>query len=66
MKVSELIEILKTHNPDALVVVSGYESGFNDLNAIEIVRISKVEDSAWYDGNYQSYDDSDINAVSLT
>lgn len=38
MKVSELIERLSVLPPDALVVVHGYEDGFNDVEDIGQIK----------------------------
>lgn len=38
MRVSDLIAILKTKNPDLLVMVNGYEGGVQDVEASAIVE----------------------------
>ena len=35
MKVKELIQLLQTHDPEATVVVSGYEGGYNTATRLE-------------------------------
>jgi ABC-type Fe3+-hydroxamate transport system substrate-binding protein len=55
MKVKELIEQLQKHNPESIVVVDGYETGFDELKKVEyIAGLKKLpEDKAYYDGEYQ-------------
>jgi len=56
MKVKEVIAALQSHNPDAPVIVRGYESGFNrvvDARAVNIVHNATQE---WYDGEFEAAD----------
>jgi hypothetical protein len=45
MKIKELIEILSKKNPDMRVVVSGYESGYDELDSIQEVEITANPDA---------------------
>jgi ABC-type Fe3+-hydroxamate transport system substrate-binding protein len=55
MKVKELIEQLQKHNPESIVVVDGYETGYDEVKEVEyIAGLKKLqENKAWYDGEYQ-------------
>jgi len=55
MTVKELIEQLQKFDPEQIVVVDGYETGFDEIKEVEyIAGLKKLpEDKAWYDGEYQ-------------
>jgi hypothetical protein len=53
MKVSELIERLQTYRQDALVVVRGYENGYDDIINVKEVMIKPAANPQWYDGIYE-------------
>ena len=53
MKVSELIERLQTYRQDALVVVQGYEDGYDDISIIKEVIIQPASNPKWYYGRYE-------------
>jgi len=55
MKVKELIEQLQKHDPESIVIVDGYETGFDEVKQVEyIAGLKKLPESkAWYDGEYQ-------------
>lgn len=57
----ELIEILKTMPKDLPVLVSGYESGFENLYQPEIVELKHEPDNMYYDGEFQPADEGDGN-----
>lgn len=64
MKVAELIEFLKLQDPDALVVVDGYENGLDDdvsvmASAIEL----NVHDDEWWFGRHDTANASSTAAV---
>lgn len=52
MKVRELISLLQSVDQDLPVMVRGYEDGVNDGLEIRRVRISKNQNTHWYDGLY--------------
>jgi len=56
MKVKELIQLLQTHDPEATVVVAGYEGGYNTANRIEAFSI--VENFYKYSwmGKHESFE----------
>lgn len=54
MKVSELIEILQTVNPELEVFVEGYEGGFDDIRPyITIQTFEKNVNEEWYYGPHE-------------
>ena len=67
MKVRELIEVLQQHNPDQLVVVDGYESGYDDPY-VDRVKICKGEDESRYCSIWaeEFKEDSAFDAVVVT
>jgi hypothetical protein len=52
MKVSELIEILKSFPKDSLVVADGYEDGYDSIKKVKVIKVKEVEVKEWYYGNY--------------
>lgn len=60
MKVKEVIAELQTRNPEALVVVHGYEGGYNDvinIHAMDIVPNAGQEHSFY--GEYEEISDEE-------
>jgi hypothetical protein len=55
MKVKELIEQLQKFDPEEIVVVDGYETGFDEVKEVHyLTGLKKLPDNkAWYDGEYQ-------------
>jgi hypothetical protein len=58
MKVKELIEQLQKFDPEQIVVVDGYETGYDEVKKLyHIAGLSKLpDDKAYYDGEYQKAD----------
>lgn len=63
VKVSELIDTLKSMNPDHIVVVSGYEGGVNEITNVEQVMLTLDVNSAWYYGAHEIDNSGDTPAV---
>jgi len=56
MKVKELIEQLQKFDPEQMVVVDGYETGYDEIKEVQhITGLSYYPklDKHWYDGEYQ-------------
>jgi hypothetical protein len=72
MKIKELIEQLKKYDPEMLVVVMGYESGWDDINIIKEQILIEWENNPWYEGKYPCFEekkdnpDNAIKAVTLS
>jgi hypothetical protein len=56
MKVRELIEMLKSMDGDARVVISGYEGGVDDVNGCRFVTVALDVNTAWYYGKHETID----------
>jgi len=71
MKIKELIEQLKKYDPEMLVVVRGYESGWDDIDIIkEQILIKLKYNDSWYEGKYSHFQeqhnpDRVIKAITL-
>jgi hypothetical protein len=59
MNVKELIEHLKTFDPELMVVVDGYETGYDEIKKVyPIDKLKKLSpEKAYYDGEYQEAPD---------
>jgi hypothetical protein len=59
MKVKELIEHLQKFDPEQIVVVDGYETGYDEVKNIYLIENLKrlPDDKAYYDGEYQEAPD---------
>jgi hypothetical protein len=56
MTVKELIEQLQQCDPATLVVIPGYEGGYNDVNYVFRATLKKHENLPAYEGMYQTPD----------
>jgi preprotein translocase subunit YajC len=53
MKVKELIEALKQHDPELIVTRSGYEGGVEEITSAEVGPIALNVNTAWYYGKHE-------------
>ena len=55
MKVKELIEQLQKFDPEQIVVVDAYETGFDEVHEVQYLAGLKKspEDKPYYDGEYE-------------
>ncbi|MCF8374649.1 MAG: hypothetical protein K9H64_23725 [Bacteroidales bacterium] len=60
--VGELIETLLTFPPDTPVVVSGYESGYENFYPPTIARLAHHPDNMYWDGQFQRAEKPDENS----
>jgi len=67
MNVSELIEELKKCNPNAMVIVSGYEGGVDEVNSVNNTTIKLNQNDEWYYGKHELCEDGEegVEAVHL-
>jgi hypothetical protein len=56
MKVKELIEKLKSCDPELMVVVRGYEDGVNEAENAAQVKIKLYKNPEWYYGTHEVTD----------
>ncbi len=66
MTASELINELQKLSPDTTIVVRGYEDGYNDILQLKLLKIKRIAESHWYEGEYEDSDDEDaVTAINL-
>ena len=53
MIVKELLELLKDHDPDSLVLIPGYEDGYRTLTEIRPVLAELNVNNEWYYGPHE-------------
>ena len=64
MKIRELIENLKQYDGETLVLVDGYEGGFDTPSEIKTLAVVGPNPHApWWDGRYEKSKDTDPNKV---
>jgi hypothetical protein len=66
MKVKELIKQLQLHNPEQMVVVGGYEGGYDEIEEVKEIKLKLNVNEAWYYGKHEIVDhgeDFDCNAL---
>ena len=56
MKVKELIEELQKHDPERMVVVAGYEGGYDEISGAGEIRLKLNAHTEWYYGNHEEND----------
>lgn len=57
MTVHELILRLQQHDPNALVVIPGYETGYNEATDTRELLLQPQVDADYYEGEYEASDD---------
>ncbi|HXR83388.1 MAG TPA: hypothetical protein VN722_03700 [Hanamia sp.] len=66
MTARELILKLQQLDPEARVVVRGYEDGYNDIETLKPVKIKVNKNGAWYYGEFEESNDTDaIDAIDI-
>ncbi|MCK4981737.1 MAG: hypothetical protein KAS17_02375 [Victivallaceae bacterium] len=55
--VGELIEILKQHPKDMPVIVSGYETGYENFYQPFVKKIKHLPENPYWDGQFQLDED---------
>jgi len=69
MLVRELIELLKSKDQEAIVVVDAYESGFTKIDSADAISVELSPSTKSYKGDYKecpSDNNMGINAVYLS
>ena len=65
MTIAELMAHLKEFDPDlpVVVVVVGYEGGYNDISSLDSVRMIPESDVDWFFGAHEEATDRDEKAM---
>jgi len=63
MTVTELIQILQTMSPDAVVVTEGYETGFESIKKVELLKVELNDAQNWWDGKFEKSNNPDAIEV---
>jgi hypothetical protein len=61
MKVKELIEALKQHDQDLMVIRSGYEGGVEEITSTEVGPIALNVNTSWYYGKHEQIYKDDLH-----
>jgi hypothetical protein len=63
MTVGELMDILSKADKDTLVLVNGYENGYDEIHSVDTVDVFKKKVYASWEGSYGDlrYDHEDNN-----
>lgn len=65
LTVSELIEKLLKLPQNALMIVDGYEGGFDGVIDVSMIDVNYDESKKWYYGRYEQSEQKEIAAVYL-
>ena len=60
MTKKELVEILSQYDDDMLILIPGYENGFNLTGYVTSTLVMKRHSSSWWDGEYLVLNDSQL------
>jgi len=64
MTVQELIDALKLLDKDAVVVIPGYEDGYNPVCRVIATHMTNYPDPKWYCGEFEEAE-TGLNSVIL-
>lgn len=67
MNVAQLIVELKKHSPNKMVLVSGYEEGYDELSKVHEIKVFHDPSDKHWKGEYSDFplDQCLINAILL-
>ena len=65
MNVAQLIQELQKHDPAKMVVIRGYESGVDEVNTVEEIRLDLNVNSDWWYGAHQKSDSGECQAIHI-
>lgn len=53
MKIKDLIKALEDHDPESIVLVQGYETGFDSIRSLQLKSVVLVRHPEDHDGQYR-------------
>jgi hypothetical protein len=53
MNVKELVEQLQSYDPSTMVVIDGYEGGYNEVKALVEIKLRLDAHDKWYYGKHE-------------
>lgn len=59
MNVGELIEKLQRYDPEQMVVIDGYEGGYDTADEVHEMKIKLNVNELWYYGKHEIVDDGE-------
>lgn len=65
MKVKELITELQKHDPEKIVVQSGYDGGYGEVSRVTEIRLKLNVFTAWYWGPHEEDEDGECEAINI-
>ena len=65
MKVKELIEELQKHDLEKIVVVPGYEGGYDEISGVGEIRLKYNAHTEWYYGKHEEDDEGECLGISI-
>ena len=60
MTKKEVVEILSQYDDDMLILIPGYENGFNLTGYVTSTLVMKRPRASWWDGEYLVLNDSQL------
>jgi hypothetical protein len=65
MTVNELIKILETLPYNLTAVGEGYETGFEPIKRVSIIKVNENRSREWWDGKFEKSDTTGIMKVAF-
>lgn len=65
MTIAELIEKLKEHPPETLVLVSGYEGNYDPLNEVRHIMVHHEPTEHYWDGDWTDWPPEKCNTPAV-
>ena len=66
MKVKELIEKLQRYDSETMIVVNGYEGGYDEIEEVKEIKLKLNVNEAWYYGKHEIVaPDKDFDCVAV-
>ena len=65
MKVKELMKELQKHDPEKMVVVAGYEGGYDEISGAGEIRLKLNAHTEWYYGRHEEDENGECHGISI-